>query len=206
VFKKFLKNEFLKNSLTLFSGVSVAQAILLAITPILSRLYSNELFGIYFLFTSIIVILKILSTFRIELSIMLPKNDEDSINLLSLAFLVNIIMNMLFFFFILLFRIFIDSLFGEKSLNIFIYFIPLATFFVGISEILNHWNNRKKHYANISVSKISKSAGQASWNLALGFAKFSSIGLIPAYIFGFFVSSIDKFFWTCNCRFVRNGK
>ncbi|MEA3452109.1 MAG: oligosaccharide flippase family protein, partial [Bacteroidota bacterium] len=185
-----LKNEFVKNSLTLFSGVSLAQAILLAITPILSRLYGNEVFGIYFLFSSIIVILKILSTLRIELSIMLAKRDKDAINLFCLTFFVNIFMNVIFLLLIIIFNDFINSLFGEKNLGKFIYLIPLATFFVGLFEMLNIWNNRKKHYTSISASKITKAASQGGWNLAFGFANLPSIGLIPAYIFAYLSASV----------------
>ena len=41
------KSEFTKNTLTLMTGTSVAQAIPIAISPILTRIYSPEDFGVY---------------------------------------------------------------------------------------------------------------------------------------------------------------
>lgn len=187
--KKILRNEFFKNSLTLFSGVSIAQIILLAITPILSRLYSKELFGLFFLFSSIIVIVKIINTFRLELAIMLPQRDKDAINLLVLGLIVNLLISIILLIIILVFQKTINVFLGEKNLGKYLYLIPLATFFVGISELSTSWNNRKKLYKNISYSKISKAIAQGSWNLGFGFAKLSSLGLIPGYIFGFIVLS-----------------
>lgn len=188
--KKIFKNEFLKNSLTLFSGVTIAQIVLLAITPILSRLYSKELFGLFFLFSSIVVIIKIINTLRLELAIMLPKRDKDSINLLVLGLIVNFLITIILTIIVLISQKTLNTLLGEKNLGKYLYLIPLAAFFVGISELLTYWNNRKKYYKNISYSKISKSVAQGSWNLGFGFVKLSSIGLIPGYIFGFIVVSV----------------
>ena len=42
-----LKSEFTKNVLTLMTGTTIAQAIPIAISPILTRLYSPEDFWIF---------------------------------------------------------------------------------------------------------------------------------------------------------------
>ncbi len=188
--KKLLKNEFVRNVATLLSGVTIAQAILLAITPILSRLYSEEAFGIYFLFTSVIIILKIIANLRLELAIMLPARDKDAVNVFVLSLIFNLLINSVFFILIIFFKDFINNLFNEKNLGIYLYFVPLATFFVALTESLIYWNNRKKHYKNISASKISKAFFQGSWNLIFGFLDLTFMGLIPAYIFSFISTSI----------------
>ena len=53
---KLLKSEFNRNVLTLMTGATVAQAIPVAIAPILTRIYSPEDFGVYALFLSVITI------------------------------------------------------------------------------------------------------------------------------------------------------
>ena len=41
------KSEFAKNVLTLMTGTTIAQAIPIAISPILTRLYTPEDFGVF---------------------------------------------------------------------------------------------------------------------------------------------------------------
>ena len=54
------KSSFTRNVLTLMSGTTIAQAIPLAISPILTRIYSPEDFGVLALFNTICVILALL--------------------------------------------------------------------------------------------------------------------------------------------------
>jgi hypothetical protein len=48
----FFRGEFNRNVVTLMTGTGIAQLIPLAVTPILSRLYPPEQFGILALFVS----------------------------------------------------------------------------------------------------------------------------------------------------------
>lgn len=51
--KFFPKGEFTRNVLTLMTGTTIAQAIPVAISPILTRIYTPQDFGIFALFVSI---------------------------------------------------------------------------------------------------------------------------------------------------------
>ena len=68
------KSEFSKNVLTLMTGATIAQAIPIAISPILTRIYTPEDFGIFALFIAITTIFGTIANGRYELAIMLPKN------------------------------------------------------------------------------------------------------------------------------------
>lgn len=48
------KSEFSKNVLTLITGTTIAQAIPIAISPILTRIYTPEDFGVFALFVSLV--------------------------------------------------------------------------------------------------------------------------------------------------------
>ena len=77
------KSEFSRNILTLMTGTIIAQAIPIAISPILTRIYRPEDFGLYAIFVAIITILGSVASGRYELAIMLPKKDEDAINIFA---------------------------------------------------------------------------------------------------------------------------
>ena len=70
------KSEFSKNVLTLMTGTTIAQAIPIAISPILTRIYTPEDFGVFALYLSIVSILVVFTTGQYDLAIMLPKYEK----------------------------------------------------------------------------------------------------------------------------------
>ncbi len=186
---KILKNDFVKNFLTLFTGSVIAQALMLAITPVITRLYSEEMFGLYIIFASIIVVLQIITTLRFELAIVLPKDDADAINILAITIIINLIISSLLFAIILLFFDFINNLLGSDNLGYYLYLVPISTSLTGFYHTFRYWSNRKKEYKNISTSLIAKNVAVGSWNIGFGFANMKAIGLIPGQIAGLFVST-----------------
>ena len=81
------KSDFSKNVLTLISGVALAQAIPILLSPLLSRIYTMEDFGEYAIYNSFISVLIILSTARFEYAIALPKDNANSFKIIKLIFL-----------------------------------------------------------------------------------------------------------------------
>ena len=71
----FFKSEFNFNVFTLMVGSTLAQAIPIAITPILTRLYTPEDFGVLALFIAITSILGSVVNGRYEQAIILPKKE-----------------------------------------------------------------------------------------------------------------------------------
>ncbi len=89
------QSEFSKNVLTLMTGSTLSQAIPIAISPILTRLYTPEDFGLYAIFIAIITIFGTIVSGRYELAIMLPENDEHAINIFGLGILITIFMTVM---------------------------------------------------------------------------------------------------------------
>ena len=78
------QSAYARNVLTLMTGTTLAQAIPIAISPILTRLYSPEDFGTFGLYMAIVAIASVLVTGRYELAILLPKRDRDAMHILAL--------------------------------------------------------------------------------------------------------------------------
>lgn len=180
----FLKKEFVKNVLTLITGSAISQIVVYASILILARLFSTELFGVYFLFTSSILLLKPIISLQLDLAIVLPKKDEEAINIFALTTVVIFILSLLLFLIILFFKDAILTFFEIEKLTYFIYLLPLSTFFYGFISTLNYWNNRTKSFKNIAKGNISKSSILSISQIATGASKLNSIGLIPGMILG----------------------
>ena len=68
------ETEFFKNVATLISGTTFAQAFSVIIYIVLSRIYTEEDFGVFGLYMNILNITIIFSTAKYELAILLPKS------------------------------------------------------------------------------------------------------------------------------------
>ena len=176
------QSDFTKNILTLMTGTAIAQAIPIAISPILTRIYSPEDFGVFALFVAIISILGNIANAKYELAIMLPKKDEDAINIFALGFLITCIISIIMLIFVITFNhYFIDSLKNEE-IGFWLYFVPIAIFFSGMYNVLNYFNNRKKNYKDLRNATILKSIVLAIIQLSVGFFKQGVTGLISGQL------------------------
>lgn len=84
------KSKFAKNVLTLMTGTGVAQIIPLAISPLLTRLYSPNEFAIFAMYSAILAIFSVIACFRFEIAIPIPKEEKEAFELVLLAVISNI--------------------------------------------------------------------------------------------------------------------
>ena len=176
------KSEFSKNVLTLMTGTTIAQAIPIAISPILTRIYTPEDFGVLALFVAITTIFGTIANARYELAIMLPKKDEDAINIFALGFIITCFISLILLILVLVFNDYFTKLLGNEEISFWLYFVPIAVFFTGIWNILNYFNNRRKQYKDLRNSTIIKSIVLAAIQLSVGFLKSGVTGLISGQI------------------------
>jgi O-antigen/teichoic acid export membrane protein len=180
----FFKKEFVKNVLTLITGSALSQVVVYVSILVLTRLFSPEVFGVYMLFSSSILVLKPIVSLQYELAVVLPKKDENAINVLSLSFLLIIALSSVLLIIIFLFKDVILSFFEVKELSFFIYFIPLSTFLFGCITTLNYWNNRNKNFKHIASGTVVKSSIMSSCQITIGLTSIKHIGLIPGLLLG----------------------
>ena len=189
------KSEFNRNILTLMTGTTIAQAIPIAISPILTRIYTPEDFGIFAIFLAITLIIGSIANGRYELAIMIPKKDEDAINIFALGFIITTSISLLLLVLVLIFQRYFIFLLKNEEIGVWLYFVPISVFFFGIFNILNYFNNRKKNYKDISNANILKSIVAAIIQLSIGFIQQGATGLISGQI-------ISQFF--ANTKLLKN--
>ncbi|NKQ41141.1 MAG: lipopolysaccharide biosynthesis protein, partial [Sulfurovum sp.] len=178
------KSEFSRNVLTLMTGTTIAQAIPVAISPILTRIYTPEDFGVFALYMSVASILSVMATGRYELAIMLPKKDEDAANIVALSIIISFFVSSIALLIVFIFNAQITNLLGNPEISNWLYFVPITVLLTGIYQSFNYWSNRKKQYKRLATSRIVQSGMTASTNLGMGFGGFGSFGLILGNIFG----------------------
>ncbi|WP_337912514.1 lipopolysaccharide biosynthesis protein [Vibrio cholerae] len=184
-----MNKSFSKNVLTLMTGTGIAQAIPIAIIPILTRIFSPEDFGLLALYAACVSILGVVATGRYEIAIMLPKDDEDARLLLQLSMLVALFFSFLISIPISIWNAQIARFLGNEDIAVWLYLIPVSVLFTGIYQALTYWNNRQKKFINTAVSRVNQSLFQGFAQTSLGFLQVSG-GLICGQFVGIVSGSI----------------
>jgi len=185
------KDEFVRNVLTLMTGVSIAQIIPIAITPILTRIYSPEDFGLFSIFIGITSIVSVAATGRYELAINIPKEDKEAFHIFILSILISCIFCFSLMCGICIFDKFNVSMQTSLKMGNLIYLLPLSILFTSFYQSLTYWNNRKKNYKRLAINRVLQSnfIGGIQLGLSLIF-NLGKYGLVLGDILGRFLSSL----------------
>ncbi len=172
------------------TGTTIAQAIPLAVSPILTRLYTPEDFGLFALFIALTSVFVSFASGRYELAVMLPVDDKESINILALGLLITTALSTSLLLFITLFHDIILSLVNNIEIGVWLYFIPLIVLFTGLYNLLTYFNNRLKCYQDLAHATIVKSLVLVAVQLGIGFVKTGATGLISGQILSSFFANM----------------
>lgn len=143
----FLRRPFLKNVIILTSGTAGAQVIAMLLSPIITRLYGPEAYGLMGTFSAFITIVLPVAALSYPMAIVLPKTDTEAKGLVKLSLYTTITITLVVTMVFFLFNDFIFEFFNIEKLTSFIYLIPVVIFFSGVSQIIEQWLIRKKKFA-----------------------------------------------------------
>jgi O-antigen/teichoic acid export membrane protein len=164
------------------TGTTIAQAIPVVISPILTRLYTPEDFGVAALYMAIAAIFGSIATARYELAVMLPEEDDDALNIVALGLLIATALSVVLLFVVILFNSAICDLLDNRDISLWLYFIPLSVFFIGLFNVLQYYNNRTKQYKDLAKANVYKSLASVIVRLSVVFIKPGPTGLISGQI------------------------
>jgi O-antigen/teichoic acid export membrane protein len=189
-----VSTSFSRNVIILMTGTIIAQAIPLAVSPLLTRIFSPEDFGLFALYFSISQIICVFITARYESAIILPENDDDGINLVALSVSITCAVTAILLIIVFISRTVLKNLLTEAGLFNYILLMPLTVFSIGIYNTFNLWLNRQKKFTGISAGKIIRSSFSSGLSIGFGFTILKSAGLIIADTIGQFIAGIYVFF------------
>jgi O-antigen/teichoic acid export membrane protein len=198
------KTSFSGDVLKLISGTTFAQLVSLAASPILTRLYAPEAFGLVTLFASITGILGVIVCMGYELAIMLPERDQEAANLLAVSLGAAFLISLLLIPLVWWWRAPLLKWLNAPSLESYLWLVPIAVFISGVFLALNYWNSRTKQFGRLSIARITISLTTTPLTLGLGFSGYVTAGsMIGASIVGQIVATsvLGKLIWQNDIRF-----
>ncbi|MEA2017884.1 MAG: oligosaccharide flippase family protein [Campylobacterota bacterium] len=187
------KSEFSRNVLTLMTGTTIAQAIPIAISPILTRIYTPEDFGFLAIYLFVITFLANIATGKYEMSIYLPNQNGVAKEMLEVSLLLATIFSVILLIIVVLFGNIIIEQFNFQHNILWLYILPFAVLITAFYQSMNHLYVRMSKFKILSINRIIHSSTNAIISVVLGLQSLLLHGLVVAQIISQFVVAILLF-------------
>ena len=168
------KTTFADNVLILAGGSAFALVATILVSPITSRLFGPEAFGLAALFRSGAVMLAAITCLRYEMAIVMPEKDEDAAALFALCCLSLVGMTLLAAALSMFFGHWALDKLNAISLMPVVWLFPVYIFLIGSQLPLRLWCTRKKQFKIIAVGAMLYSLPNAMAEILTGWAGFQT--------------------------------
>lgn len=170
--------SFRADVLTLMTGTALGQALLLAVAPLLTRLFSPAAFGAFGAYLSLAAILGSLSTLRFDQALMLPREEEESASLLGAALLSAVVVSLAVLAATLALRRPLLAALRIESLAGWLLALPVSVLAFGAFQAFNSWTVRHKEFARSSTAQGARALSIAAVQLGSGLLHAGPGGLV----------------------------
>ena len=176
--KRITKSSFFRNVMVVASGTAGAQAISMAFSPLITRLYGPENYGIMGTFMAGLTMLAPLAALGYPTAIVLPKDGARAVGLIKLSLWIALITST-----ILLIALFVAGEQIGRSMNIsvlgsYIYLLPLAMFFSACLAISTQYVIREKLFAIRAKAAVAQALLVGAFKVGAGIISPTAIVLV----------------------------
>ena len=180
------KDSTLARVLHVAGGAAVGQFLIIAASPLLTRMYSPADFGFLGVYISIVSVTGAVAAFRYDVASSVVKSERESSMLFQLALVLVGLVSLLSFPLLLAWQFFGFSVVDE-SLNSLLLCV-LSVFFFGLFQAASYVTVRRNQFKSIGYARALQSGGGAISQLSLGFFGLGWHGLALGYLFGLIFS------------------
>lgn len=191
-----MNNSFLGKAFRLIGATLLAQLILISSTPILTRLYSPETFGIFAILFGVTSILTLQANGKLDLAINVEKNIDEVEKIGAVGMLLSLFISTACFVFAVLFYSFDLVHLDNYKLSITtISLLGLLIFFNAAFELLVAAQIKKNNVTLVSYSLLLKAIAVVAIQIGFGLFYDDPIFLVLSQLVGFVVVVCLLFFY-----------
>lgn len=173
-------SRFWGNVARIATGTVASQALLLLATPILTRQFRPEEFGVLAVFTAAYAVIAGLTTLKYELAIILPPEPRLAVDLTALAIATSLSISSLMLAGLVLCRWF----FGVPA-EWYYLLVPLSAVLGAVYTSAQQWSARSNDYSRYARAQVLNSVTNVAACLVLGFVAHQFSGsLVIGYLAG----------------------
>lgn len=188
--KLVTKYPTLRHIMVLLTGTAIAQIVVMGVSVITARLFTPEAFGQFAIFGSLTAIATTVASLRLDMTIMLPEDDDEARRIARVATYCNVVVAVLFTLAALALRDLVIAQYGDPALASWLLMGGFTVFFVAQATMMQFWFNRKTDYRTISLNRVQQAIGAAGGQLGFGLV---GLRTLPGLIFGTLIGQAFAF-------------
>ncbi|RKQ34299.1 lipopolysaccharide biosynthesis protein [Oceanobacillus halophilus] len=167
--ERLVKQPFIRNVFILSSGTAAAQIVTMALSPIVTRLFGPEAYGLMGTFTAIVFIITPIAALTYPMAIVLPKSDSDAKGLVKLSLAISGVITLFVALLLIIFSQQIVTLFGIEEIAPYLYLIPIVVLLAGYLQVVEQWFIRKKQFGVSAKATFTQSIIVNGGKVGFGF-------------------------------------
>ena len=168
----------------LASGTAAGQTIVVLASPILTRLYTPDDFGVLAVYAAFLAILTVVASLRYQLAIPLPRSDGTAANILALSLMCVVGVTVTVTLLVALLGSSIVGWTNTPMVAPYLWLLPVGVALGGAYQSLNYWAIRKRAFTRIASTKLQQGGGMVVTQIGLGLAQLGPLGLILGQVVG----------------------
>ncbi|OLS38886.1 hypothetical protein BTR22_04335 [Alkalihalophilus pseudofirmus] len=143
---KLIKKPFVRSVVIVASGTAAAQAITFIFSPIITRIYGPEAFGVWGVFMAMLAIVSPLAALTYPIAIVLPKRDSEAKSLVRLSLYTSLVVACFVILILVFFNKSIVSLLNLDDISSFLFLLPFVIIFSALLQVAQQWLIRTKQF------------------------------------------------------------
>jgi len=178
------RSRFVRNVAVVATGTAGAQAIAIAFSPIITRLYGPEAFGLLGMFLAISAVVTPITALTYPIAIVLPKTSNEAKGIAQLSVYIALGFAAVLLLIILMAGDWVVSFLSLQGINSYLLLIPLYVFFSALLQISEQWLIRIKQFGIIARAAVLQVLMVNSLKTVIGLFKPVASVLIVLAILG----------------------
>ncbi len=180
----------MRNVLLVVTSSVVAQSISVALSPVISRLFTPEDFGVFGAFTAVASVLASVVTLDYSQAVMLPKERDDAGQVFLLSCLVTLVVASLCAIGVVLVGDWWLRILAAESSWLLVLLV-FAVIAAGVNASLQAWCIREKAFRLTAAAQLVRGVSSNGLQILLGAGGFGSAGLIFSTVLADAISSLN---------------
>ena len=178
------KGRFARRLMMLSAGTVAGQLLLVASSPVLTRLFSPAEFGALAVFSAFGSILGGLMALRYDYAIPVARDDEEAAALVAAGLATTAGLSILVAILVAALGPLLAQALGLAGFARLLWLLPVLLLFWGMALALGGWSIRRGTFRANALSNLFQYAGQAAAQIGLGLTGLGSAGLVAGYALG----------------------
>jgi len=184
------RGGFLKDLAVMGGASGFSQALTIAASPILTRIFSPDEYGAFALFVAILGVVGGFTCMKYEFALPLARDELEAANIFALCGAILCVFFIVFCAGVWAVQDVLFDWLNAPTLHPYLWLLPICVFVIGVANMAHHWAIRKKHFKRLATTTMMTSIVVLLFQICVGIMRAGPAGLIFGRIAGLVFNSI----------------